>query len=147
MIFCFETNSLVDLFAALLTPTVAIFGLYIARQQYLLNRKNIDKDDYSKIVRIISDFNDLQFDIRKDKSFNQKQYHLLIKISYELDVLVGKKCEDIMLDILNDIIFFSADKHHPNRTKARKEKLEDHFSKISKILENKLDEITKRTKK
>ncbi len=92
-------NTLIDIFTALLTPTIAILGAYIAIQQYRLAKEKHRIEIYDRRLRIYNTTIELLRSVERNATIGEEAYYEFDKGIAEAEFLFGKEVVALLEDI------------------------------------------------
>jgi len=97
-------SNMIDVLTALLTPTVAILGVYIAIQQYRLAKEKHRIEIYDRRMKIYLTAIELLRDTKRNLTINENAYYKFEEGVAEADFLFGKEV-GALLDDMSDVGF------------------------------------------
>lgn len=94
----------VQVASALLTPIVAIFGVYIARQQWLTARSKLNFDLFEKRYKIYSAAEKIIYKIIQNGSYDNSDFHYFMRDTKEARWLFNEEVHAYIRNELYDAI-------------------------------------------
>ncbi len=89
----------VDVLAALLTPTIALLGAYIAWQQWQVNRANLKERLFERRMAVFKEAQSFLSEIMRDAKFSEESYWKFTDTCQRARFLFGKPVQDYLLSI------------------------------------------------
>ncbi|MFQ6758555.1 MAG: hypothetical protein D9V46_04690 [Deltaproteobacteria bacterium] len=86
-----STTSLIDLFSALLTPTIALIMVYIAYQQYKVNEQRLKHETYENRIKIYKSVNKFISQITANGHPTYTECHIFYSEASEAAFLFNSK--------------------------------------------------------
>ncbi len=94
-------NDVINILSALLTPTVAVLGLYIAWQQLQTNRQKLKSDTYERRLNIYKEVRRLFGFIVRDATVSFEDIGKFQVATAEADFLFGKEIPKLLDELRN----------------------------------------------
>ena len=107
----------VDLFAALLTPLIAIIATYIAYQQYRANHLKLRQDLYDRRLALFNAVAEFLAHIMREGTADSAQSVTLLQKTRESYFLFGKDISDYVTELYKkgvDLDCYETQLHHSN---------------------------------
>jgi len=94
-----EDTTVVQLFAALLTPTIAIFGGYVAWQQWQVNRANLKERLFERRMAIFKEAQGFLTEVNLNQSYTGESLLKFTDACQRARLLFGQPVQDYLFAI------------------------------------------------
>ncbi|QSV46275.1 hypothetical protein [Geobacter benzoatilyticus] len=92
---------MIEIFKALLTPTIAVLGIYIAIQQYRLAKEKHRIEIYDRRMKIYTTVMEFVRNAKRNFTINEDNYYEFDKGIAEAEFLFGKEVVALLEDMSN----------------------------------------------